>query len=168
MTSPQLIVLVDREGNHCVLAILPFILGLWPHPIQWEWGNIGITGKLLEFGVFPFILPSHGPRLSSFHFIYRGIYLALVSARLGITLDSLWECLSSLGVMDQAIRLLRLKKVSPAGPGEQISYPHSAYRNGPEAENPNGSIILLMLRLAGKFRGSLRGLTCSINVSAQH
>ena len=22
--------------------------GLWPHPIQWEWGNVGVTYKLFE------------------------------------------------------------------------------------------------------------------------
>ena len=47
MTSTLLIVLVDREGSHWILSTLPFIWRLWPHPIQWEWENVGVTYKLL-------------------------------------------------------------------------------------------------------------------------
>ena len=28
-----------------------FIWGLWPHPIQWEWGNVVVTYKLFVFGI---------------------------------------------------------------------------------------------------------------------
>ena len=35
-----------------------------------------------------------------------------------------WKCLSSHGVLVQALRLLGSKNTSPAGPGEKVSYPH--------------------------------------------
>ena len=57
MTSLLLIILTDRERNNWVLATLSFILGLWLHSIQWEWGNLRSTYKLPGVGIFLLILP---------------------------------------------------------------------------------------------------------------
>ena len=61
VNSPLLIVLSDREGSHWVLAVLPFIQGLWLYSIQWEWGNLGVIYNLLE-GMGIFIHLSHWDR----------------------------------------------------------------------------------------------------------
>ena len=60
VTSPLLIVLIYIEGSHWILATLPFIRGLLPHPSQLEWENVGITYKLLgDLGI-----PIHASPLS--------------------------------------------------------------------------------------------------------
>ena len=61
VTSPLLIVLASKEGNHWVLVTLPFIRRLWPHPIQMELGNVGVTYERLAIRVFSFI-PFHWNR----------------------------------------------------------------------------------------------------------
>ena len=83
-------------------------------------GNLQVT---MKFGVFSFILPHwyHSyPRLTSF------IWSILLSSRLRwirhvIVLNL--GCLSSLGEMTQAIRLLWLKTPYHARPFEIVSYP---------------------------------------------
>ena len=47
VTSPQLIVFIGREEIRWVLASLPFVRGLLLYSIQWEWGNVRCTYKLL-------------------------------------------------------------------------------------------------------------------------
>ena len=74
VTSLQLIVLVDREEIHWVLVTLPFILGLWPHLIQWEWGNVEVNYKLLEDFEYSHSFLFTGTVLSPSHLLYMEDY----------------------------------------------------------------------------------------------
>ena len=49
VTNTLLIVVAGREGSHWVLTTLSIHSRLWLHPIQWEWGSIAITYKLLGY-----------------------------------------------------------------------------------------------------------------------
>ena len=73
VTSSLLIFLVGREGNHWVLATLPFIQGLWPYPIQWEWENVGVTYKIVEGLEYSNSFFSLGPDISQFNLLYGRI-----------------------------------------------------------------------------------------------
>ena len=66
VTSPLLKVIAGWEGSHWVLTTLPFIRKLYPHPIQWEWGNVGVFYELLGVWIFPFI-PPHLARVYLWH-----------------------------------------------------------------------------------------------------
>ena len=62
VTSPLLIVLASKKGNHWVLVTFLFILELWDHLIQLEWGNVGVTYKLLVVWDIPNYLSLTGTR----------------------------------------------------------------------------------------------------------
>ena len=110
MTSPLLTVLANRESNHWVLSALPFIWGLSPHTIQWEWKMKGLTYKLLEVWLFPFISPLLDLGLSLSHFLYRDNF-TLLSFRLDYAWPLiLWKCLSSYDEMTQTLRILMFWK----------------------------------------------------------
>ena len=67
MISSLLIVLVDRGGSHWLLATLPFIRELCPHPIKWKWRNVRVTYKILEVWSIPTYPSLLEPPLSHFH-----------------------------------------------------------------------------------------------------
>ena len=53
VASSLLKILVDREGSHWSTGSLSVHSRSMAHPIQWEWGNVGVTYKLLgEFGYY--------------------------------------------------------------------------------------------------------------------
>ena len=54
VTSQLLIVLVDRERSHWVLAALPFIRALFPYSSQWVWGNVEVVYNI--FGVWGILI----------------------------------------------------------------------------------------------------------------
>ena len=143
VTSPLLIVFAGREGRYWILTTLQFILGLLPHPIQWEWGNIGVAYKLLGNCGYSHHLSSTEPRPISVHLFYRGFCLALFSARLGMTLDSGWGCLSSHDVMNSSLQLLGIKNTTPASTDENVYSSHRISRNSPNTENSSKSTIPL-------------------------
>ena len=95
MTSPLLIVLANREGSHWVLAVLLFILRLWPHTIWWEWGNLmDHLHATLGFGYSHSSFPSESAPISVLHSLEGGFYLALVSAKQGMIFNPLGRLLS--------------------------------------------------------------------------
>ena len=120
-----------------------FILGYVP-PNLMRVENEGVTYKLLrDLGVFPFIPPTRTNPISVSPPLWREFYLVLVSARLGMTFDSIWGCLSSLGAITLDFRLLCSENISPEGSGENVSFPHITSRSSLEAGNPSRSVVLL-------------------------
>ena len=121
MTSPLLIDLSSWEGNHWVPPSV--YSGLCPHPTQWEWGNVGVTYKLLWGLRFSHSSSFTGPGLSLSYLLYRMI---LPSSRLSYVRRDLeydLRCLLSHGVMTQTLRLLKLKNTSPPGHGKKYLIP---------------------------------------------
>ena len=110
MTSLLLIVLAVREKSHWVLATFPFIHGVWPIQINGseEWRSR--LQATLGFGYSHSFLTMHRP-FSVSSPLLGGFNLALVSSRLGMTLDPFWRCLSSPSVMTRLIRQLGRKKL---------------------------------------------------------
>ena len=78
--------------------------------IQWEWGNVGVTYKLLGVWIFPFISPYWDRAYLHTTSFIRRILSSSHLDRLGITLASFCGCQSSHGVMPWTIGLLVLKK----------------------------------------------------------
>ena len=143
VTSPLLIVLAGRGGSHWVLTTLPFIRKLWPHSIQREWGNVGVTYELLgglDIPVHPSPLISS---LSLTHLLFGEIYLTFVSARLGVVSNPIWGCLSSPGVMTWTIRLQGLKTSVLQDLVKSI-LSHPITKNYQDARIPSRSINLLV------------------------
>ena len=135
VTSPLLIVLEDRKGCHWVLTILPFVWGVWPHHIQWKWGNVGIFYKLLRIGVFPIIPPLLGPGLPPSHLLYRGFLPSscLIKAR-----DDLWYIGDAYHHLVWWVRLFRYlssENNSHTRPDKNVSSPYHTSRSNPEAGN---------------------------------
>ena len=120
------------------------------------------------YGIFPFISPHwYWVFLHLTSFIKRILSISLVSTRIGKTLNSFWECLSSFGVITRAIRLLRLKtQVQQELVKNLISItpPGVVQTQGIRVDQQSH----LLRRLAEEFRVPLRGLTCAISVSVQH
>ena len=93
MTSPLLIIFANREGSHWVLATFPFIQGLCllnSMGVRKYKDHLQATRR---FGRSHSCL-SHWPGPIFVSPPLKGeLYLALVSARLGMTLVPFWGCL---------------------------------------------------------------------------
>ena len=111
--SPLLIILTWREGSHWMLTVLLFIRELWPHLIQYEWRNVGVTNKLLgylEYSHSP--LPHwnwvcHVPSPLKWRFCQ-----VLISTWLGMTYDRLGMPIITTGVMSWIIGISWFWKMS--------------------------------------------------------
>ena len=126
VTSLLPIVLVCREGSHWY--ILPS-RSFWDYvsPYSTRVRKCWITYKLLWVWGIPIHSHWNLAYLSLTSFI-GGFCLALVSARLFMTLASFWICLSSHGVMT-LVFWLQGWNTSSTGLGEKISYPHPTSRS---------------------------------------
>ena len=133
-----------------------------------ECGNVVIIYKLLvglrnsnsspSETLFIFVLPS----------LSRGLYLALISTRLGLTFYSL-GCILPPCVLTRTLQIFRfLKNTCPTGSSENVSIPHTSSRNLPDTENLNESTIPLDIQVRWIVQFFLRGLTWFICVSAEH
>ena len=155
MTSPRLILIVDREGSHWVLASLRFIRRLWPHSIRLEWGKVGVTYKLLSGLGFSHLFLPHWARvyLRLISFIERILPSSLL-AWLDMTLVSYWGCLSLHGVTKLTHRILILNNTSPALPSKDVSSSHSTSRSSPNSENSSCSTVTLDVQAHWKIQRS--------------
>ena len=96
--------LVEKGAvGYCLFFCLS---GTMAYPIQWEWGYVRVTNKLLgvwDISIHPLPL---GPCLFLSLPLYKGFYLVFVSARH----DLWWGYLSPPDVMSWVHRILRLCK----------------------------------------------------------
>ena len=160
VTSSLLIVLTDREESHWVLATLPFIRGLWPHPNQWEWRNVGITYKQLEGLGYPHSSLSYWTKSISVPPPYRRI---LSSYRLS------WHNLWFIGNTYHHLvrwfwhyRNLDYVKYQSCSTWWNVSSQHLTFMSIPETGNSTGSTI------SHSVQGSLKGQWSSPRVHMCH
>ena len=149
-----------------MLTVLLFIREFWPHQIQYEWRNVGVTNKLLGYLEY-----SHSS-LPHWNWVYHvpsplkwRFCQVLISTRLGMT----WGCLSSywcdeLGYWD----ILVLKNVSPAGPSESVSFHFSSPEVVQTQGIQEGQLFHLVNRLDKGFSSSIPGFTYVICAFSQH
>ena len=166
VTSPLLIVLADIDESHWVLATLPSIRGLWPHPSQWEWGMSESLTSNSGFRIFLFIPTRSGP-FTVPPPLYGGYYLAIVSARLGMTLVPFKDASHNMVWCPDRFDHWGWKHQS-CRTWWNVSYLHPSIRSYLEAGNLCESTNHLVHRLAGEFWCTLRGYAWVINVSAKH
>ena len=130
------------------------------YTFQWDKGNVEVAYKLLRVWVFTFISSPLGPGLSLSHIHYREDFTKFSSQLGGMTLIQFWGYLSSPGVMNRILPILKIlwKCI--------LSTFHP--RTSPDTENLSGSSILLGAQAGRRIQWSLQGFTCAITVSALH
>ena len=171
VTSPLLIVLVSREKSHGVLTTFSFIRRLWPHPIQWVEGNVGIIHELLgELGYFHSFIPPHWAwaYLGLTSFIEKILSCSLLNKvrhNLGSILrmsiitqrddsgDST-TCVRKTPVQQELVKMYHLYIPPPEVVQKQVIH------SGPQ--------FLSVCGFARGFSCHLRGFTCVIFVSVQY